>query len=368
MKFNRLYIHIPFCASKCAYCAFYSETDASDQMIDAFFCRLEREFAENSANCAELDSVFIGGGTPTILSSANLAKLFKLISANFAISKNAEISIECNPESLTSEKGLTIANFANRVSIGVQSFNCELRKILGRQGTVQSLFDGIEIIKNVGIKNIGCDLIYAIPTQGVEQWQKELIQAVELGVKHISAYSLTYEEGTQLYRQYSKIQSPEKLAELESKMWKASKIILKKYGLKSYEVSNYALPGFECRHNLEIWYGDTYLGCGPAAASFDGSTRYTNPSNIQLWLNSTPPEQDIISQEQRAAEILIMGLRTTQGWNSAKFAERTNFPINHWKNKIDQFTNDGLICYSETDLKLTEKGLLLWDTIAETIL
>ncbi len=366
--FNRLYIHIPFCQSKCAYCAFYSEVDASEELIDAFFCRLEEEFRVNSANCAELDSIFIGGGTPNSLSAANLAKLFNLISANFAISNNAEISIECNPESINSEKAVIIANFANRVSIGVQSFNCEFRKILSRKGTVQSIFDGIEMIKKAGVVNVGCDLIYAIPSQSVDDWCKELSQAVKLGVKHISAYSLTYEEGTRLYRQYSEQQNSEQLAELEAKMWQKSPKILKKYGLKRYEVSNYALPGFECRHNLEIWYGDTYLGCGPAAASFDGSKRYTNPNDIKSWLNSTPPELDIISPEQRAAEILIMGLRTSQGWNSAKFAERTGYSIDHWQKKLDQFANDDLLLYSKTDLKLTEQGLLLWDTIAESIL
>ncbi len=368
MAFNRLYIHVPFCESKCAYCAFYSETNASEQLIDAYLLRLEEEFKANSANCAKLDSIFIGGGTPNILSVANLAKLFNLISANFAVSENAEISIECNPESINSENAGIIANFANRVSIGVQSFNCEFRKILGRQGGAQSVFDGIEMMKKAGVVNIGCDLIYAIPTQSIEDWKKELIQAAKLGIKHISAYSLTYEEGTKLYGKYSEIQNYEKLSELEAEMWEITGDILLKNGLHRYEISNYATPGFECRHNLEIWYGDTYLGCGPAATSFDGSIRYTNPPDIQAWLNSTSPEQDIISSEQRAAEILIMGLRTSQGWSSAKFAKRTAFSIDHWKDVIDKLIDDELIVYSETTLKLTKQGLLLWDTVAEAIL
>jgi len=368
MAFNRLYIHVPFCESKCAYCAFYSETKVSDDLIDAYFSRIEEEFRENSANCAKLDSIFIGGGTPNSLSSANLAKLFKLISANFAILPEAEISIECNPELLTPEKVKIIANFANRVSVGIQSFDCELRKIIGRKGTVEAVLNGIEMLKNVGCKNIGCDLIYSIPTQTLDEWQNELTTALKLGVKHISAYSLTYEEGTRLSAKFADSVNHEKAAELEAEMWELTGNLLKDANIARYEVSNYATPGFECRHNLEIWYGDTYLGCGPAASSFDGTDRYTNPSNLQQWLNSVPPEHDIISQKERAAEILVMGLRTSQGWNSAKFAERTGFKLEKWSNKITEFIQDKLIQQTENGIKLTKKGALLWDSIAVEIL
>jgi oxygen-independent coproporphyrinogen-3 oxidase len=368
MSFNRLYIHVPFCESKCAYCAFYSETNASEDLILAYFRRLEEEFMENSEECAELDSIFIGGGTPNLLSAANLAELFRLISANFAISSSTEISIECNPELMTPEKAEIIAKFANRVSVGIQSFSCEFRRIIGRRGNVETVFRCIEILKNAGIKNIGCDLIYSIPNQSTDQWRDELEKAVTLGVKHISAYSLTYEEGTHLSAKYADSVNPEKAAEIESEMWELAGTTLKNANIARYEVSNYAVPGFECRHNLEIWYGDTYLGCGPAAASFDGTERYTNPSDLQKWLDGVPPERDIISKKERASEILVMGLRTSQGWNIAKFAQRTGFTIETWSDKISELMQSNLIQRTEDSIKLKPKGLLLWDSVAEEIL
>ena len=368
MPFNRLYIHVPFCIAKCAYCAFYSETEISDSLINAYFIHLEKEFADNSANCRELQSVFIGGGTPNSLSAANLAKLFALITDYFTISQEAEISVECNPELMTADKAGIIANFANRVSVGVQTFNPRYRKILGRRGAPCRIFDCIKMLKNAGVNNIGCDLIYSIPGQTSTDLQDDLDLLADLDIQHVSAYSLTYEEGTRLYAKYADQIDFDAASELESLMWNQIAASLDKAGLSRYEVSNYAISGCECSHNMEIWYGDTYLGCGPAATSFDGTDRYTNPANIKDWLASLPPEVDTVSQRVRAAEALIMGLRTSQGWEPAKFAERTGIQMSSFHEKMKPFIDEGLMIYSNKVVKLTERGLLLWDTVAEAML
>lgn len=368
MPFNRLYIHVPFCASKCAYCAFYSETTVSDTLLDDYFRRLEEEFAENVESCRDLKSIFIGGGTPNSLSPANLAKLFNLISANFPISPDAEISMECNPESMDAEKVDIIAKFANRVSLGVQTFNPAFRKTLGRQGTPENVFNSISMLKNAGVSNLGCDLMYSIPGQTLKDLKNDLDSLMELEVKHISAYSLTYEEGTFLSAKYADQIDHEAAAELEAVMWQEIGTRLSNVDILRYEVSNYARRGFECSHNMDIWYGDSYLGCGPAATSFDGVDRYTNPADIAEWLAATPPERDTVSKRKRAAEILIMGLRTSRGWDPAKFAERTGCKLSLFEDKMTPFVNDGLMIYTDTLVKLTEEGLLLWDTVAEAML
>ncbi|MFA6293424.1 MAG: radical SAM family heme chaperone HemW, partial [Victivallales bacterium] len=303
---NRLYIHVPFCASKCGYCAFYSLPSPRDSDIDSYLEKLALDFKSSSHLCGKLDSVFIGGGTPTFLSAENLLKLFSLINSFFEISASAEISIECNPETLTPEKARIIAKFANRVSLGIQSFNPLFRKILGRQGSVSTIGKAISLLTKNGIGNIGCDLIYAIPGQSPEDWQDDLEKAVSLPLKHISAYSLTYEEGTLLTKNPQNFTTDDRRLttnDYSIKMWNLAGSFLRKHDFRRYEISNYAKRGFECRHNLEIWYGDKYLGFGPAAASFDGDKRWINVGDLQKWLSGAEPEFDLIPPEKRAREI-----------------------------------------------------------------
>lgn len=409
---NRLYIHIPFCASKCGYCAFYSLPSPKSDSVDAYLEKLEQDFKNSSTLCGKLDSVFIGGGTPTFLSAENLERLFLSIQSNFEIPASAEISIECNPETLTPEKARIIANFANRVSLGIQSFNPEFRKILGRQGAVSTIDKAIALLTKNGVVNIGCDLIYAIPGQTPDDWQRDLEKAASLPLKHISAYSLTYEEGTRLAEEISKLESRKSKLEnknnpetrnltagaptlhpttadqrpttsdrrlttddrrlttndLSIKMWDLAGAVLKKYGFHRYEISNYAKRGFECGHNLEIWYGDRYLGFGPAAASFDGDKRWTNAGDLQKWIAGAEPEIDAIPSEKRAREIFVMGLRTSQGWDKKYFLLKTGFDLNRWKTYFAPLLDARLLNETAENIKCTRKGLLLWNEVAEMLI
>ncbi len=363
-KFQRLYLHIPFCASKCSYCAFYSIPKPEKDLVEKYFLRLEEEIKENKGETGVLDSIFIGGGTPSWLPPEKLEKLFKMISANFAVSKDAEISIECNPESLNSEKISIIANFANRISLGVQSFSPEFRKILGRNCSSYQIDKAFELVRESGIKNFGCDLISSIPGQSLENWFFDLESAIKTGIRHLSAYSLTYEEGTVL----TKNQDWQYDDDLESEMWLETQRLLVSEGLQRYEISNYAFPGFECRHNMRIWFGSGYLGLGPAATSFDGKNRWTQPCDIKSWLEKKSPEMDIISPEARASEILAMGLRTSQGWNVDQLYEATGFKLEKWKETLKELESLGMIKLEKDGISCTRKGLLLWNEVAEMLL
>ena len=369
--FDRLYVHVPFCASKCGYCSFYSIPSPADDLLDAYLDRLGREFAEHAESASELKSVFIGGGTPTFLSASRLRRLFQGIAAEFALADGVEVSIECNPETLTPEKADVVAEFANRVSLGAQSFDESLLHTLQRRGTSADFAAATATLAERGIANIGCDLIYAVPGETMELWRNDLQRAAEAGVRHVSCYSLTLEEGCALLRECENNCPNHSIGadcEIDARMWELAGSVLGDAGIRRYEVSNYAAPGFECRHNLEIWLGDTYLGCGPAAASFDGCDRRTNPASLTEWLDGAPPEIDAISAESRAAEILAMGLRQTEGWDSAKFAERSGYSFDLRKRELAELAEAGLLTIEVDRVAPTERGLALWDIVAEKLI
>jgi len=367
-KFNRLYVHIPFCFEKCDYCAFYSETKADDTLIQAFFERLSFECQKKVKNCSSLKSIYIGGGTPTYLNANYLAKLFNIIGGIFSIEPNAEITIEANPGSINAEKVNVIASFCNRISIGVQSFNNNLRRIIGRRDSTYDIEEKIGMCQDNNITNISCDLIYAIPSQTLDMLLYDLNMLLDFGIKHLSAYSLTFEENTILSK---KIRLNEnKYSELEADMWDLIQETLSRSNMHRYEISNYSFYNTECVHNSEIWYGDTYLGCGPAAASFNGVIRTTNPSSIQQWLKGAPPEIDRIPFEYRAKEIFIMGLRTVAGWNEKKLHARTGLSFSDLEKFISDALDAELLDFdnSSENIRCTKKGLSLWNDTALILL
>lgn len=360
---ERLYIHVPFCAkTKCAYCAFYSEK-FDPKLESAYIAKLSEEFKKKNSLCGKLKSIYIGGGTPTALSTISIDKIFSLIEKNFRISENCEISIESNPETLTKSKMSVIANFANRISLGIQSFDSLTRKIIGRECTDCDIRKAIRLIQKSGIKNFSCDLINSVPRQTLESCKSDLIRAIDAGVNHLSSYSLTIEEGTELANKKIKTDK-----DLEVKVWEMHDKILSQYGFKRYEISNFAKRGYQCKHNLEIWFGDKYLGIGPAASSFDGEKRWTEIANFAKWLNGAAPEYDIIEKKKRAGEILAFGFRTSKKWTDKKFFKRTSFHLNEWSTVLEELQKYGLIKYKENYVVSKKKGLMLWNTVAEMII
>jgi oxygen-independent coproporphyrinogen-3 oxidase len=364
---GHLYVHVPFCRRKCAYCAFYSEADASPATIDHYLRHLAAECRAAAAQAGPLRTLYLGGGTPTHLDANRLRILLTTLRQHFRLASGAEASSEGNPGSLDDEKAEVLAAAGiNRVSLGVQSFRPEFRRRLGRYGPAP-IRRAVARLRRHGIGRLGIDLIYGIPGQTLADWAAELAMAIDLGVGHVSAYALTREEGTRLARRCRRTgDAPDD--DLLADMWHLAGERLATAGLQRYEISNYARPGEECRHNQAVWHGEPHLGIGPAAAAFDGETRWSHPANLAQWLGGTPPREDRLSRCSRAREILAFGLRTAEGWDEPRCRRATGRAWHAWQDRLQPLIEAGLLAVDGSRLQPTTRGLLLWDSIAEAII
>lgn len=360
MRYQNVYIHVPFCRSKCDYCCFYSIPHPKEEFFDAYLDKLDHDLA-GTVFADKLDTLYIGGGTPTLMNEEKMEIFLKLLRKRLPLAETTEISIECNPGSITAAKAEQVKNFANRLSVGIQSFNPRFRQIIGRECSDCEIKTTLDLLNGC---NLSLDLIYSIPSQTMQDWLDDLKLAVQMKVKHISCYALTLEEGTVLAERTETSTVDE---ELSAEMWEETGKVLNTAGLKRYEISNYAVPGFECRHNRNVWYGKAYIGFGPAAASFDGKDRWTQPCSLKQWLNNSDVEYDIISPESRAMEVFVTGLRTTNGWTKEKWTETDLTNSTAWDKLLEKATNNFFVC-DESNIKLNENGLLFWDSVAQDII
>lgn len=324
-----LYIHIPFCESKCIYCDFYSMAN-NNHLIDKYINALlvEAVLRKNELNSETLTTVYLGGGTPSLLSITQLSKIVNGLKKVFDFSEVEEFTIEVNPDDVTAyyiqqAKSLGI----NRVSMGVQSFNDVDLRFINRRHTAKQATDAIHIIKKAGIDNISIDLIYGIPGQNIEIWKNNVDTAISLSVQHISAYTLMYEEGTRL----SVMRSLGKITEVDddvvAAMYDYLVAQLKSNGYTHYEISNFALPGFYSRHNSSYWNLTPYLGLGVAAHSFDGTVRRYNPSNLKKYLDALGEgnlcvEVEKITKAEKYDEYVMLRLRTADGIDADELMHR----------------------------------------------
>lgn len=324
-----LYIHIPFCESKCIYCDFYSMAN-NNHLIDKYIDALLVETAQrkNELNSETITTVYLGGGTPSLLSITQLSKLVNGLKKVFDFSNVEEFTIEVNPDDVTADyiqqaKSLGI----NRVSMGVQSFSDEDLRFINRRHTAKQATDAIHIIKEAGINNISIDLIYGIPGQNIKIWKNNVDTAISLLVQHISAYTLMYEEGTRL----SVMRSLGKITEVDddvvAAMYDYLVAQLKSNGYTHYEISNFALPGFHSRHNSSYWNLTPYLGLGVAAHSFDGTVRRYNPSNLKKYLDALGEgnlcvEVEKITKAEKYDEYVMLRLRTADGIDADELMHR----------------------------------------------
>ncbi len=359
------YIHLPFCRSKCGYCAFYSEVGVAPATVNAYLAKLERDLAEADLR-GHCDTIYLGGGTPTLLTVQELERLFSVLEARLAPAAGCEVSIEANPETLDGEKVALLREHVTRLSLGVQSFDAKLRQRLGRNCSDEAIERALELIRKAGFPHWNIDLIYAVPGGDLETWRSDLRRAGAAGVDHLSCYSLTPEEGSRL-GPFLAVDD-----DLATDMYDAIPEVLAPYGIRRYEISNYAKAGSECRHNVGVWRGETLAGFGPAAAGFDGSDRKSEVADLGRWLAGAPPELDRIPRDARLAEIFAVNLRTVAGWTpelwsrvpgadtwerrSALAAKSAgNMPEKWWKISPD--------C-----IKLSAEGLCFWNTVAEALL
>lgn len=368
-----LYIHIPFCLWKCLYCGFYSvlyDQKAAAAYLDA----LEREafLYAGAFSSYSFDTVYIGGGTPTVFSIEELKRVFSILRGSFCISGGAEITVEANPKTLSMQKlEFMLHNEVNRLTIGVQSFSDRLLCFLGRLHSAREAEEAVASARDAGFRNIGVDLIYGIPGQTSDDWKRDLDRAVSLGPEHISAYCLSLDDGTHFSKEAEagRLNLPQD--ETAASQYELAVSILSRAGYRRYEISNFALFGFECRHNLNYWRMGEYLGLGAAAWSFVSGVRRSNISDVQLYSERLFAGERPVSFEERvegdaaATEALMLGLRTGEGIDLRAF-ERAygQDALMRLMRGARGLEGEGIISVSDGILRLTEKGILIADEIA----
>ena len=363
-NWQNLYIHIPFCVSKCGYCAFYSETQSSlnrrHQYLDALLERLRKyRFS------APLASVYIGGGTPNFLTVPELEKLFTGICSIVPLADDCEISCELNPECLTADKLALLKNFATRLSLGVQSFDAEVRRILMRQCSQARLLETLSMLQKEWTGHFNIDLIYGVSSVPWQVFENDLQTALSYGVDHLSCYALTAEENSRLG-----LQSPLAADRDAAEWWLRIGEFLQAYDIHRYEISNYARENCCCQHNVNVWLGGTLLGIGAGAAGFDGKDRYTEIADIDAFIAGEGAEIDRISPILRMLEIFAVNLRTSRGWMKSDW-EKLYSGSWHYLHELcaGQAGAEPEKWIVERDhIALSKQGLLFWDDVAMEIL
>ena len=285
-----LYFHVPFCRAKCRYCAFYSQPLTDDTLLDAWVSALEADMAVWARRFAQrgevplIESIFFGGGTPSLVPPALMGRLLDRAAREFRLAPSLEVSMEANPESVSAEKARALRHAGvNRVSLGVQALDDDLLHAVGRIHSRTDALAAFHALRDC-FDNVGLDFIWGLPGESLESWQAQLREAAALRPEHLSCYGLTLEEGTPLWNERQALTLPDEST--QSAMYLQCGEILEEHGYCQYEISNYALPGRECRHNLGYWLGQDYLGLGPSAVSAFGPRRWTQPADLDTWLSA----------------------------------------------------------------------------------
>lgn len=365
-----IYIHIPFCARKCAYCDFVS-APASRGEIEYYADALCREIRayRSLGNHYQVSTIFVGGGTPSLIAPDLLRKVMDQLKNQFLLTRDAEITVECNPGTLTEEKLRTYRDMGvNRLSMGVQSADNGELALLGRIHTWEEFLENYHLARQLGFDNINLDLMSALPGQTTESWLETLRRAADLEPEHISAYSLIIEEGTLFYDRYSTKEGRALLPdeEIEREMYRITEEYLALRGYHRYEISNYAKPGRECRHNKTYWTGGEYLGFGMAACSYLAGRRFGNPSDyLGYWEHAEHPttlleQAEELSVREQEEEFMFLGLRMMDGVSKRDFFERfaTDF-ASVYGETAERFIKEGLLAQSEDGdrIFLTARGI-----------
>ena len=366
-----LYIHVPFCVRKCGYCDFYSMPAAEDSpAMAAYLDALERELGRLPPDFSP-QTVFIGGGTPTAMSAATLKRFLDLLAKTLDGRKVSEWTCEVNPGTLTPEKiDLLLKAGVNRLSIGMQSFDPEALRVLGRIHAPEQSEEAYNLIRSAGCCNVNIDLIYAVPGASTEVLKNDLRRIVELGPEHAAAYCLIFEEDTPITHRRDRGEVSEVVDETQLDQYNLIRQTLRDAGYAHYEISNFARPGFECRHNMLYWTGGEYIGCGPAAHSHWKDARYGNVKDLEVYVRAmregTPAREfeERLKPEAKAREALVMGLRLVGGIARDEFLKNTGFDYMDLRGKeIAWLREEGLLVEKGGGIRLSEKGLFVSDSV-----
>ena len=386
MKDMGLYIHIPFCKSKCKYCDFVSFSN-KENLIEKYVDCIKQEirdigisnlydYKDGKDNLITLKTIYIGGGTPSVINSNYIKEIINCVRQNIKVEDNAEITIEINPGTVDNEKLKTYKEAGvNRLSIGLQSTDNNTLKRIGRIHTYEDFLNTYNIARQLDFKNINVDLMLALPEQTIQELIDGLKKVIDLNPEHISIYSLILEEGTKLYEE---IEKEKKYVlpsdDIERQMYWKTKRMLEDAGYIHYEISNFAKKGFESKHNLSCWNQEEYIGVGAAAHSYSNNVRYSNNDNIEKYISNYEKGRDIDNlifhekqnKESKMKEYMMLGLRKIEGVNIHLFKNKFNQdPLSLFKPEIDKLINEKLILIDGSYIKLTDKGLdlanLVWE-------
>lgn len=364
-KKMELYLHIPFCMKKCAYCdflSFFCDEDTKRQYAD----KLIEEIKKVSVGFRDytVSSVFVGGGTPSVLEASVTENIFSCLREYFNIEETAEISMEANPGTVTGEKLLAYRRAGiNRLSFGLQSADDGELRALGRIHTFREFLESFALSRECGFENINVDLMSALPGQSVKSWMETLEQVVRLGPEHISAYSLIIEEGTPFFEKYGDGRGEGILPDedTEREMYHRTKEFLQGFGYERYEISNYAKAGKECRHNVGYWTGVPYLGLGLGASSYVDGRRFKNDSSLASYLSSEPGrrfEEEILTKKDMEEEFFFVGLRMVQGVLLKEFEDRFHEKAESvYPGLMERFVREGAAVIENGRFKLTDYGM-----------
>ena len=371
-----IYIHVPFCRSKCQYCDFYSLSSKDDKLMDGYLNAICAHIKEAGALAPayKVDTVYFGGGTPSFFGAEGMATILTYIRRSFDVDNNAEITFEANPDSVTDKllKRLRAEGF-NRVSLGIQTDDDEVLRKLGRPHTFANAVTAYHRIRKAGFRNVSVDLTYGLPGQTLRAWRETLEHVLTLNPEHISCYGLTVEEGTPLYeyRDYAKLPDDDAQAD----MYLAAIEMLKAYGYRQYEISNFARKGLYSKHNMKYWTGGEYLGFGPSASSDFAGKRFTLCRSVQEYISGIKNQDQIIDEVQeiplreRAGEYLMLRLRTFNGINAEDYERNFLLPFAPLEDILEKNRDFGYAVRTEDGRwHLTPKGFLLSNTIISDLL
>ena len=386
-----LYVHVPFCAQKCSYCAFYSEA-SSGELINRYVAALGREL-EMVADDLKPRTIFFGGGTPSLLNLKQWEQVLRTME-RLNLNRAAEWTVECNPATVSLDKAKLPRDFGvNRISMGVQSLDEDLLDRLGRIHSREMVFKSFDILRKAGFENVNLDLMFAIPTQTMETWQATLTEAIAMESEHLSTYEVIYEEDTPLFAQLQagEIDVDEDLA---CDMYEVLVRRTTNAGFQQYEIANFArernsgsgdaanrgdgeteIPAFACRHNVNYWRGGSFYGLGPSATGYVRGVRTKNWSNTQMYCEQLEKgKRAIESREElaplaRAGETAAFGLRMVAGWPFQEFQKTTGHDLRqHWAEDMNRLVEQGWGKWREDRFQLTEQGLRFADSAAEMFL
>jgi len=360
-----LYIHFPFCLKKCSYCDFYS-IEKQDELVPQFIDALHKEIGLYSATRREdasIGTIYLGGGTPSLLPEEEIAAVLDAVALSFPVRPDPEITIETNPGTLSLNKLTFYREIGiNRISIGMQSIHEDELELLGRVHNSVEGIDAIRMARKAGFDNINTDLIYGLPGQILTKWQETLEKIITLSPDHISAYTLTWDNETRMGEQIRSGILPYPDEDVITDMYLATSEFLTRHGFEHYEISNFAKPGFRCRHNEGYWTGEPYFGLGPSAHSYLDNKRFWNVPDVHEYIeflseNRAPLSgEETLDPDQQALERLALGLRTREGVSLSKLSNKQLI--------IRELVQSGFATEQNGRLSLSSRGFLLADEIA----